>query len=146
MWKYIYSKSLFITLYTEKIFFEQNKQNKLLSFFYHELQLITVLLLIRYSYTSWSTWFITLKLCVGFSIFNSVSFLLKFTLSFSFKKKSLFDFKMSYDHFQNKKVTGKPHTVLLPDLWFLHCNKKFQWYLRELKRPKNWLRDKLFKL
>ena len=103
MWKYIYSKSLFITLYTEKIFFEQNKQNKLLSFFYHELQLITVLLLIRYSYTSWSTWFITLKLCVGFSIFNSVSFLLKFTLSFSFKKKSLFDFKCHMITFKIKK-------------------------------------------
>ena len=24
------------------------------------------------------------------------------------------------------KITEKPHTVLLPDLWFLSCNKKFE--------------------
>ena len=48
------------------------------SFFFHELQLITVLLLICDSYMSSSTRFVSPKLCVGFSIFNSVSFLLKF--------------------------------------------------------------------
>ena len=63
-------------------------------FFFHELQLITVLLLICNSYTSWSTWFISLKLCVGFSIFDSVSFLLKFIFLFN-KKHGLFDFKTS---------------------------------------------------
>ena len=51
------------------------------------LHLITVLLSIRNSYTS-------LKLCVRFSIFNSVLFLLKFIFLFN-KKLRLFDFKAS---------------------------------------------------
>ena len=28
-------------------------------------------------------------------------------------------------HFRLKKAIKKPHTALLPDLWFLSCNKKF---------------------
>ena len=50
----------------------QNKRYKKCSFFFHKLQLFTVLLLIPNSYTSWSTRFISLKLSVGFSIFGSV--------------------------------------------------------------------------
>ena len=23
------------------------------------------------------------------------------------------------------KIIGKPHTVMVPDVWFLNCNKKF---------------------
>ena len=41
-------------------------------FFFCELQLITVLLLICDSYMSWSTRFVSLKLCVEFSIYDSV--------------------------------------------------------------------------
>ena len=49
------------------------------SCFFCELQLITDLLLIYWSYTSWSKRFISLKLCVRFSIFNfPFSFLVKF--------------------------------------------------------------------
>ena len=48
------------------------------SFLIRELQLIAVLLLICNSYMSWSTRFVSLKLCVGFSMFDYVSFLLKF--------------------------------------------------------------------
>ena len=40
--------------------------------------MITVLLLVCNSYINRSTRFISLKLCMGFSIFDSVSFLLKF--------------------------------------------------------------------
>ena len=58
------------------------------SFFFRELQHITVLLLIRNS-LSWSTRFVPVKVCVEFSIFDSVSFLLRF------KKYGHFDFKMS---------------------------------------------------
>ena len=47
----------------------------MLSFFFRELQIITVLLLICDSYMSWSTMFVALELCVGISIFTSVSFL-----------------------------------------------------------------------
>ena len=43
------------------------------------------------------------------------------------------------------KIIGKPHTVLLPDLWFLNCNKKFKNSV-ELEFPKNWPGDEFFKL
>ena len=48
------------------------------SFLIRELQLSTVLLLICDSYMSWSTRFVSLKLCVRFSTSHSVSLLLKF--------------------------------------------------------------------
>ena len=51
------------------------------SFFFRELQLITVLLLIRDSYMSWSSRLVSLKLCIVFSIFDSVSFLFKKKIS-----------------------------------------------------------------
>ena len=63
-------------------------------FFFHKLQFITVLLLICDSYMNWSTRFVSLKLCVGFSIFDSVSFLLKFIFLFN-KMHGFFDFKTS---------------------------------------------------
>ena len=53
-------------------------------YFFRKLQLITVLLLIRNSYTGWSTWFISQKLCVGFSIFDFISF---FNFIFLFNKR-----------------------------------------------------------
>ena len=58
----------------KKILRANEKVQKMPSFFFRELQLITVLLLICDSYTSWSTKFVSLKLCVGFSIFDSVRF------------------------------------------------------------------------
>ena len=64
------------------------------SFFFRELQLITVLLLICDSYMSWNTRFVSLKLCVGFSIFDAVSFLLKFIFLLD-KMHELFDLKTS---------------------------------------------------
>ena len=54
-------------------------------FFFRKLQLITVLLLICDSYTSWSTSFVSLKLCVGFFIFN---FFLFSKVYISFNKKA----------------------------------------------------------
>ena len=68
--------------------FSSDKINcaKMLSFFFCELQFIIVLLLICDSSMSWSTRFVSLKLCVGFSIFDSVSFLLKFIFLFNKKK------------------------------------------------------------
>ena len=61
-------------------------------FFVRELQLITVLLLICKFYMSWSKRFVSRKLCVGFFIFNSVSFLWKFIFLFN-KMHGLFDFQ-----------------------------------------------------
>ena len=71
-------------------------------FFFRELQLITVLLLICDSCMSWSTMFVSLKMCVGFSIFDSVLFLLKSIFLFD-NMQGLFDlipFKI-HDSFQN---------------------------------------------
>ena len=64
------------------------------SSFFRDLQLITVLFLIRDSYMSWRASFVSLKVRVGFSIFNSVLFLLKFIFLFN-KMHELFDFKTS---------------------------------------------------
>ena len=64
------------------------------SFFFRELELSTVLFLIGNSYISWSTNFVSLKACVGFSIFDSALFLLKFIFLLN-KKHGVFDFKMS---------------------------------------------------
>ena len=55
--------------------------------FSRKLLLITVLLLICDSYMSWSARFVSLKLCVVFSIFDSVSFLLKFIFLFNIIEK-----------------------------------------------------------
>ena len=56
--------------------------------------LITVLAVIWDSYMSWSTRFVSVKLDVGFPIFNSVLFLLKFIFLFN-KRHILFNFKTS---------------------------------------------------
>ena len=74
--------------------FPKQTVQKMLSFFFGELQLITVLLLISYSYMSRSTSFVSFKLCVEFPIFDSVSLLLKFIILFN-KMNGLFDFKTS---------------------------------------------------
>ena len=70
--------------YSDKI---NDTKNALLNF-------MAVLLLIRDSYMSWSTRFVSLKLCVAFYISESVSFLLKFIFLFS-KMHRLFYFKTS---------------------------------------------------
>ena len=73
---YIYSESLFNTLYTEikpnvkNVSFGEVKVTKNALFFLRELKLITVLLLIHNLYTSWSTWFISFKLCTWDFLFS----------------------------------------------------------------------------
>ena len=64
------------------------------SFFFDEVQLITILLLIYDSYMSWSKKFVPLKLCVGFSFFDFVLFLWKFIFLFN-EIYARFDFKTS---------------------------------------------------
>ena len=98
---YTYSERVFNTLYIEiKHVLKQiplgkmNGVKKKSSFFFRELQLITVLLLICDFYMSWSIRFVSQKLFVGFSIFDSVLFLLKFIFLFS-KMHGLYDFNTS---------------------------------------------------
>ena len=85
-----------------KIFFLRTKLTlqKIDSCFFRELQLITILILIDNAYASWSTRFISLKLCVGFSFFDSVSFLLYFIFFFNNSIDSL-NLK-SHNSLQNK--------------------------------------------
>ena len=64
---------------------------KMHPFFSWELQVITVLYLIWDSYMSWSRILVSPKVHGEFSIFNSISFLLKFTFLFN-KQHRLFDF------------------------------------------------------
>ena len=73
------------------------------------------------SYLSWSTSFMSLKLCVRFSIFESVSFLINFLFLLN-KMRWLFDVII---HFKNEMIK-KPPTGLLPDVWFLSWTKKFE--------------------
>ena len=135
------------------------KIQKIPSFFFRELQLSTVLLLICDSYMSWSTRLVSIKLCVKFSIFDSVSFLLTLSwrrpLSYKnhyidLRSKSMdwFLYGNGLRHERVKiyifvqqiawtswllniiipfkiKMTGKPHKLLLLDLLFLSCKKKF---------------------
>ena len=107
----------------KKNYFGQNKRYKKCTlFFFRELQLISVLLLICDSYMSWSTSLVSLKLWVGFSIFDSVSFLLKFIfLSTKCMDSLTLKRHYSFQNYNNKKSTHS----LLPDVWFLSCNKKF---------------------
>ena len=86
---YMFWKFIQYTIHWDKIQrlkkFPSDKINvtKMHSFLFCELQLITVLLLICNSYMSWNTRFVSLKLCVWFSIFHSVSFLLKIIFLFN---------------------------------------------------------------
>ena len=82
----IFWKCIQYTIYWYKIFYKH--------IFFRELPLITVLLLICDSYMSWSTRFVSLELPQGFSIFDSVSFLLKFIFLFN-KMHELFGCKTS---------------------------------------------------
>ena len=62
--------------------------------------------------------FVSLKLWVGFPIFNSI--LLKFISLFN-KMHGLCDFETLL----KIKIIETSHALLLPDLWFLSYNKKF---------------------
>ena len=83
---------------------------------FRELQLITLLLLICNSYTSSSKRFISLKLCVRFSIFDSVSFLLLF-IFFSTKSMGSLTLKR-HNSFQNKNNRIAAHISVPRPLTF----------------------------
>ena len=73
--------------------------------FFRELQVITVLLLVSDSYMSWSTRFVSLNMCEGFSIFDSVLYSLKFI--FLFKNLDSLTLKRhnSFQNYNNGKAT-----------------------------------------
>ena len=90
----MYSESVLNTLYIETKHKTKSAVQKMTTFFFGELQFITVLLLICDSNMSWRASFVSLKLCVGFSISDSISFLLKLIFLLN-KMQGLFDFKTS---------------------------------------------------
>ena len=71
---------------------------------------------LQFLYELLSICFISLKLCVGFSIFNSVSFLLNFIFLFK-KKHGLFDFKTS-QFLKNENNRKATHSIALRPLSF----------------------------
>ena len=84
-----------------KICLGQNERHKKLhTFFFCEFQvIITVSFLVHDSYNSWSANFVSLKMCMGFSIFDCVSF----SLSIFFRLKQAMGSLTSKRHnsFQN---------------------------------------------
>ena len=97
---YVYSKSVFntqhieINTYLKKFPSDKINVTKNALIFFRELQLISVFLLNCDFYMSLNIRFGSLKLCVGFSTFNSVPFLSKFIFLFN-KMHEFFDFKTS---------------------------------------------------
>ena len=125
---YLFWKFIQYTIHWDKTqIFKKNLSDKtdltkIYSFLFRELQHITLLLLIRNSYTSWSTMFISLE----------VSWDFPFSIPFVFIKLYFFSTKSMGSCLWNViipfkiKITETPHTALLPYLWFLSSNKKFQ--------------------
>ena len=113
---------------------------KMSSFFFHDLQLIRVLLSICDSYLSWSTRFVSLILCVGLSIFDSVWFLLKFIFLFNKMHLTL----KRHNYFQNLNNRKVSHSFAPRPLIFKLQQKVLKFDDMEL--PKNWPGDKFFKL
>ena len=117
-------------------------------FLFHEPQLITVLLLTWDSYMSWSTRFASLKLSVGFCIFDFwFSFLLK--LIFLFNKMHFDSLALKRSNsFQNQNSRKATHSFTLrppsfklqQDVW------KFDDICVSWNSPKNWPGNKLVKL
>ena len=97
---HIFSKYIQYTIHWGKMEnfekFSSNKisSKKMPSFIFFEFKLITVLLLVCNSYMNWSTRFVSLKQYLGFSVFDSLSFLLNFIFLFK-KLHGLFGFKTS---------------------------------------------------
>ena len=106
-----------------KIIFAKDKRNKnwVLSFF-HELQLITVLLLILDSYMSWSTSLVSLKVYVNFPLSILPRFYWKLYFCW---RKYMASLTLNRHFLLQIKIMEKLRRVLLSELWFLSCNTKF---------------------
>ena len=95
----------------KKVFQIKKTLQKMHSFFFLKLQLIRVLYLICSLYTSWSTTFISLKVRVAFSIFNS-------TFIFVFIKVYIFVQQKDHNSVQNKKSIKSNHSFAHRPLTF----------------------------
>ena len=105
----------------KKFFFRQNKRYKNVPFFFvssNMLQLITVLLLIGDFYIG------SLNRCVGFSIFCSLSFLLKFRFLLN-KKLNCLKMSWSFSKLRDWKIHTDTFTSRLLILRLQHEFLKF---------------------
>ena len=96
--------------------------------------------LIRNSYTSWRTWFISLKTFVGFSIFDSVLFLSKFTYFCWTKSLDPLTLK-HHNSFQNKNNRKTTHMFAPRPLIFK--SQQEVWNFNDIFL--NWSFHRLFK-
>ena len=103
----------------QKFSSDKISSTKVPSSFFHELQFFIVLFLVGRYYMRWSTRYVSLKPCVRYFVFDSVSFLLKIMkyMDILWLLNVIIFFKI--------KTIEKTYSFLLPDLWFLSCNKKF---------------------
>ena len=99
------------------------------SFFFRKLQLITVLLLIRDSYMSWSTRFDSLKKRVGFFIFDSVLFLLKFTEFELLHKIHFAVISQVQWGYQRRRRKFHNFATLLGNFFFCELIRSFEFFL-----------------
>ena len=110
--------------------FSLDKTNgtKKYSFFFRELQLMKVLLLIRDLYI--------------------IRFRFAFNKVYFFQQEAWTLWLQNFIIPFNIKIIQKPHTVFLLHQWFLSCDKKFQNRIlfASAGLPKKWHRDELFKL
>ena len=129
----------------KKIHWQSKCYNKC-TLVFHELQLIDILLLIRDSHMSWNTKFISLKVCMGLSIFDSVSFLLKFTFLF---KKSMESLTLKrHNSFQNQNNKNTTHSFASRPLTFKfqHEGRKFNDVCVSWSSPKTKLEKNILNL
>ena len=110
---------------------------KMRSFFFRELQLIKVLLLICISYMSWSARFVSSKNVCGIFHFKfRLFFFLKFIFYIFVQRNAWILWLWNVIIRLEIKIIEKPHSVFLPDLRFLSCNGNF----RKFRKLKFWER------
>ena len=118
------------TQYVKKISFTQNRRYKKYIFFLSRAPT-------HHIFT------FNLNVCLGFPIFDSMSFLLNFIFFFSTKSMDSLTLK-PHNFFQKKNNRKVTHSFAPRPL--IARRLEIQWYLRELELHKSWPGHELFKV
>ena len=111
------------------------------SFFFHQLQVISLTFNLRFLYELKITRFVFLKLYAEFSIFHFLSF------SYFCPTKSMDSLTLKrHKSFQNQNNRKATQFCSQTSDQVATRNFKIQWCLHELELPKNWPGDEFFKL
>ena len=116
------------------------------SFFFRSSRLITTLLLIHDSYMGWSTRFISIKICVEFSIFDSVSCLLSLYVCLT---KSMDSLTLKRNNSLQNKNNRKTTTSFSPRPLIFKLQQevwKFNDICVKWNPPKKWPGDEILKI